>query len=44
MKDLSIYLNDHLAGSIGAVEMVRDLAERHEDKPLAQSLKLISRS
>jgi len=29
MKDLPVYLNDHLAGSIGALEMVDDLIETH---------------
>ena len=39
VKDLPIYLNDHLAGSIGAVEMVEDLINRHRGKPLERFLK-----
>src|SRR5439155_21656385 len=39
MKDLPVYLNDHLAGSIGALEMVDDLIETHEGKPLEKFLK-----
>ena len=27
MKDLPIYLNDHLAGSIDAIEMIEDLID-----------------
>jgi hypothetical protein len=39
MKDLAIYLNDHLAGSIGAMEMVQDLIETHQGKPLERFLR-----
>jgi len=39
MKDLPVYLNDHLAGSIGALEMVDHLIETHEGKPLEKFLK-----
>ncbi|PYL25751.1 MAG: hypothetical protein DMF37_04120 [Verrucomicrobia bacterium] len=39
MKYLPVYLNDHLAGSIGALEMVDDLIETHEGKPLEKFLK-----
>ncbi len=42
MKDLPIYLNDHLAGSIGALEMVEDLIETHQGKPLEPFLKVLS--
>ncbi len=38
MKDLSIYLNDHLAGSTGAVEMLDHLKETHEGEPIEQFL------
>jgi hypothetical protein len=41
MKDLSIYLNDHLAGSVSAVEMVRDLAEANRGSPLEQFLRTL---
>ena len=34
MKDLSEYLNDHLAGSVGALELLDRLIESHEGKPL----------
>ncbi|HYY14278.1 MAG TPA: hypothetical protein VE758_07605, partial [Chthoniobacterales bacterium] len=30
MNDLAIYLNDHLAGSIGALEMLDDIIDKHE--------------
>ena len=39
MKYLPVYLNDHLAGSIGALEMVDHLIETHEGKPLEKFLK-----
>lgn len=32
--DLATYLNDHLAGSIGALELLDDLIETHSEKPL----------
>ena len=41
MKDLPVYLNDHLAGSIGALEMLGDLIETHEGKPLEQFLRAL---
>jgi hypothetical protein len=34
MKELASYLNDHLAGSVGALELVQHWAELHKDKPL----------
>jgi len=34
MKDLSEYLNDHLAGSIGALELLDRAIETYEGKPL----------
>ncbi len=34
MDDLSSYLNDHLAGSVGAVELLKRLIETYEGKPL----------
>ena len=36
VKELSYYLNDHLAGSVGAVELLDHLVEQHEGKPLGQ--------
>jgi len=41
VKDLSTYLNDHLAGSIGAVEMVEDLTDTHEGQPLERFFKAL---
>ncbi len=37
--DLTTYLNDHHAGSLGAIEMVDHLVETFEDKPLGQFFK-----
>jgi len=34
MKEIASYLNDHLAGSVGALELVQHWAELHKDKPL----------
>ena len=34
MKELASYLNDHLAGSVGALELLEHLAKLHEGKPL----------
>jgi hypothetical protein len=34
MDDLSSYLNDHLAGSVGALELLDRLIEVYEGKPL----------
>ena len=34
MKDLSDYLNDHLAGSVGALELLDRAIEIYEGKPL----------
>lgn len=36
MDNLSSYLNDHLAGSVGAVELLKRLIETYEGKPLGQ--------
>jgi hypothetical protein len=41
MKDLPVYLNDHLAGSIGALEMLDDLIETHRGKPLGRFLRAL---
>ena len=38
MKDLAIYLNDHLAGSVGALELLDDLIDTHQDDGLAPFL------
>lgn len=34
MEDLTEYLNDHLAGSVGAIELLDRLIETYEGKPL----------
>jgi hypothetical protein len=34
MKDLDSYLNDHLAGSISALELISHWVQLHEGKPL----------
>ncbi len=34
MEDLTIYLNDHLAGSVSAIELVDRLIETYKGKPL----------
>jgi hypothetical protein len=34
MKELDSYLNDHLAGSVGALELLEHWAHLHEGKPL----------
>lgn len=36
MKQLASYLNDHLAGSVAALELLDHLIELHEDKPLGK--------
>ena len=38
-QDLTIYLNDHLAGSVGALELVDHLIETYRGKPLEQFFK-----
>jgi len=35
-EDLATYLNDHLAGSVGAMEMIEHLIKTYEGKPIAQ--------
>jgi hypothetical protein len=34
MKELASYLNDHLAGSVGALELLEHWAHLHDGKPL----------
>lgn len=34
MKNLDIYLNDHLAGAVAALELLENLREQHKDEPL----------
>jgi hypothetical protein len=34
MKELNSYLNDHLAGSVGALELLAYWAHLHQGKPL----------
>lgn len=36
MKELESYLNDHLAGSVSALELLEHWAEEHKDKPLGR--------
>jgi hypothetical protein len=36
MKDLDSYLNDHLAGSISALELIAHWAEAHKGEPLGR--------
>lgn len=36
MKQLSVYLNDHLAGSVAAIELLDDLIKIYEGQPLAK--------
>ena len=38
MKDFSIYLNDHLAGSVGALEMLDDMIAAQKERPLEKFL------
>ena len=38
MRPLITYLNDHLAGSVSAIEMLDHLIETHEGEPLANFL------
>jgi hypothetical protein len=38
VKQLAIYLNDHLAGSVAAIELLDDLIKTHENQPLAKFL------
>ena len=37
--DLATYLNDHLAGSVGAIEMIEHLIKTSEGSPIAQFCK-----
>ena len=39
MEELTKYLNDHLAGSVGALELLDRLIEAYEGKPLANFFK-----
>jgi hypothetical protein len=36
MEELASYLNDHLAGSVGALELLERLIKTYEGKPLGQ--------
>src|SRR5260370_34242931 len=36
MKELNSYLNDHLAGSISALELIAHWAQVHKDEPLSR--------
>jgi hypothetical protein len=36
MKNLDSYLNDHLAGSVSALEVIAHWAEAHKDEPLGR--------
>ena len=47
MEELSDYLNDHLAGSVGALELLDRLVETCQGKPLErffQDLRALSSS
>lgn len=39
MNDLSAYMNDHLAGSTAALEIIDHLIKRHKGKPLGDFFK-----
>jgi hypothetical protein len=39
MKELASYLNDHLAGSVAAIELLDNLIKTYEDKPLEKFFK-----
>ncbi|MDQ6622158.1 MAG: hypothetical protein M3Y86_01560 [Verrucomicrobiota bacterium] len=41
MEALDTYLNDHLAGAVGAVDMLEAMIDAHEDKPLAPFLRAL---
>lgn len=41
MKNLEVYLNDHLAGSVGALEMLDDVIDAHRGKPLEEFLRIL---
>ncbi|PZR73881.1 MAG: hypothetical protein DLM52_10330 [Chthoniobacterales bacterium] len=41
MKDLPIYLKDHLAGSVGALDMLDHMIDAHEGKPLEAFLRTL---
>ena len=36
MKNLEIYLNDHLAGAVAALELIDHRREEHKDEPLGK--------
>ena len=38
-RELTIYLNDHLAGSVGALELIDHLIETYSEKPLGKFFK-----
>ncbi len=38
MEELTSYLNDHLAGSVGALELLDRLIEAHKDQPMGKFL------
>jgi hypothetical protein len=38
LKNLEIYLNDHLAGAVAGLELLADLREQHKDEPLRDVL------
>ena len=37
-ENLEVYLNDHLAGSVAAVELLEHLEDAHKDTPLARAM------
>jgi hypothetical protein len=41
LKNLDIYLNDHLAGAVAALELLENLREQHKDEPLGKLLGIL---
>src|SRR6201995_3298785 len=41
MNDLATYLNDHLAGSVGALEMLDDVIDTHKGEAIESFLKTL---
>jgi hypothetical protein len=36
VKNLEVYLNDHLAGAVAALELIANLRDQHKDEPLGK--------
>jgi hypothetical protein len=43
MEELATYLNDHLAGSVGAIELLDRLVETYEGQPLGKFFQTVRR-